>query len=563
MSVGKKLIIGFSSIFVLLVVSLGLVLVQLVSIQNKVEEAVTVEVERLEIADEIKVNLALQGAYMRAFLLVDSDKNRTNLATAQQNLAENIAVFKEYSLDDSMKGYITEIENAKKDFDASIINMFDAHAAGDKKKAIAIVTEDARIANEAILANAQEIKAIEKENVQQVTAETTSLVTFTVIVAIIALIIGIGVVTALAIYVMRSISRPLKHAVAAAKEIANGNLVAEPFIHKSSDEVGQLSLAFRQMQIHLKSLVEKVQENAESLSAAAEELSASTEEMSASSDDVANNVSTTAKLVLTSAKISDESAEVVDLTARDVQQIAESSQRLYNNVIDTATIAGKGNDTLLQAQGQMTKISNTTKLVNDLIGKLTLQTKEINNISTVITEITDQTNLLALNAAIEAARAGDEGKGFAVVADEVRGLAEQSKASAEKIVALTREIQQDTQNVATAMTESIRSVEEGVTIINEAGTAFTTIRSAVHTMNNQIETITNTSQQVSASTQQVAASVGEIANGAQNASSSSDTMAQAIREQVATIQNVNEVAMDLAERSQVLLATAMKFKVRV
>lgn len=66
----------------------------------------------------------------------------------------------------------------------------------------------------------------------------------------------------------------------------------------------------------------------------------------------------------------------------------------------------------------------------DIAPKLELlsnNTKKINEVMKVISEIADQTNLLALNAAIEAARAGEAGRGFAVVAQEVRKLAENTQ----------------------------------------------------------------------------------------------------------------------------------------
>ncbi|MBO6177557.1 MAG: FIST C-terminal domain-containing protein [Selenomonadaceae bacterium] len=67
---------------------------------------------------------------------------------------------------------------------------------------------------------------------------------------------------------------------------------------------------------------------------------------------------------------------------------------------------------------------------HDIAPKLELlsaNTKKINNVMKVISDIASQTNLLALNAAIEAARAGEAGRGFAVVAQEVKKLAENTQ----------------------------------------------------------------------------------------------------------------------------------------
>ncbi|MFE1812489.1 methyl-accepting chemotaxis protein [Pseudomonas otitidis] len=105
----------------------------------------------------------------------------------------------------------------------------------------------------------------------------------------------------------------------------------------------------------------------------------------------------------------------------------------------------------MDSLNQSVAISATTlTMVNtavDLISKLSLQAKDIENIVTTIQGVAEQTNLLALNAAIEAARAGDMGRGFAVVADEVRQLAGRTSGATIEIKSVVTENVKMTQQI--------------------------------------------------------------------------------------------------------------------
>lgn len=373
------------------------------------------------------------------------------------------------------------------------------------------------------------------------------------IIVLICIVVGIILV--------RSIVVPVHKLTSAAEIIAKGDLCQKDIEVRTNDEIRILADSFNLMKTNLHSLIHSMTANVEHTTSAAEQLAASTDVISHSSNDVANLVEGMATNDHQAAATGRESSIAMDETAQGVQRIAEATQVLHSKAIETQTIANDGEKTLHIAENQIAIIQESSNKTNERIKQLNRQSAEIVHITKVITDITEQTNLLALNAAIEAARAGEHGKGFAIVADEVRKLAEESKASANQIVDLIANIQQEMKEVDKAVGVTVLNVDEGVTFIQNAQKSFDEILHAIREMTGQIEDVSASTQQISASTEEMAASVNEMSNSAVQAAQQSEIIASTIEEQAATIEEINAVAKSLSEEALTVKEEINKFKI--
>jgi methyl-accepting chemotaxis protein len=188
--------------------------------------------------------------------------------------------------------------------------------------------------------------------------------------------------------------------------------------------------------------------------------------------------------------------------------IFESSNRVNQAVSEVAinadAIQTSTQSNLALAQRSLTQmevVASTMRSTNQhiehfstTVGELHANSMKINEIVSLINDISDQTNLLALNAAIEAARAGEAGRGFAVVADEVRKLAEKVKTATQVIgqnttsmINLVSDTSSKTQTIVGEVTRANEYIETSgqdlKTMVNDfrqTTVQLSTIASAIH-----------------------------------------------------------------------------------
>lgn len=342
-------------------------------------------------------------------------------------------------------------------------------------------------------------------------------------------VIALAVIVFLALFVVRSIIRPLKTAVSAMNDIASGDGdLTRRLEADSKDELGQLATAFNSFADQVHGLVEQVLTSTHTLNDASTELSQIMEEaeqgverQKSESDQVA-----TAMNEMTAA------AQEVARSASEASGAADSAN------VQVCDAQGLVHQTIEVIGGLSEQVEEGVKVID----RLGADSRQIDTVLEVIREIADQTNLLALNAAIEAARAGEAGRGFAVVADEVRTLASRTQKSTQEIQAMIERLQTGASNAVTLIGSISERSEATIAETRQVNSALQAIGQAVGTindMNTQIasaaEEQTSVSETINQNVHEIVAITEQTAGGAHRASAATQelkTLASGLADQV-------------------------------
>lgn len=126
-----------------------------------------------------------------------------------------------------------------------------------------------------------------------------------------------------------------------------------------------------------------------------------------------------------------------------------------------------------ETSAQLEEISAVCQELERIVQESLARVRETDQVLGLIKEIANQTNLLGLNAAIEAARVGDQGRGFRVVAEEIRKLANNSAESIQKVEAVVKSIQSDSDH-------TYQQVHRIGGVVSEIAQASMQISGAIH-----------------------------------------------------------------------------------
>ena len=305
--------------------------------------------------------------------------------------------------------------------------------------------------------------------------------------------------------VLRRLTHPLRVLGKTMTGLASGNADLGARLEvRGKDELATIASGFNGFVAKIESVLTRVRTSSHSVSMAAHEISQGNTDLSSRTEEQASALEETA-------------ASMEELTST-VRQNADNAQQANQLALSASETAARGGEVVARVVETMASISVSSKKVVDIIS--------------VIDGIAFQTNILALNAAVEAARAGEQGRGFAVVATEVRNLAQRSAAAAKEIKAL--------------IGNSVDKVDTGSMLVAEAGQTMEDVVSSVRRVSDIVAEISAASTEQSAGIGQVNQAIGQM-----------DGVTQ---QNAALVEEAAAAAESLQQQSATLVALVAEFR---
>ncbi|RVU39479.1 methyl-accepting chemotaxis protein [Hwanghaeella grinnelliae] len=369
------------------------------------------------------------------------------------------------------------------------------------------------------------------QNEETVSTAFVLLIAFTII----AVVVGIGA----ALIIGGSISRPIGGMTLVMRKLADGDTSVDVIGADRRDEVGEMASA---TQVFKEKLIEADQMRAEATARDARDAAQRKQQMldlaNQFESEVGGIITTVSSAATELQQTSRSMSGTADEAAAQTTAVASASEQTTTNVQTVASAAEELTSSINEISRQIgeankvaAKAVEEAELSNTSVRELADSAAEIGSVISLIQDIAEQTNLLALNATIEAARAGEAGKGFSVVANEVKSLASQTSKATDAISGRIASMQS-----ATEMT--VESIERVVAIIKQISENTSAVAAAV--------------EEQDSSTQEIARNVQQAASGTREVSSNIGKVQEAATETGLASREVLEASQELAKQSETL-----------
>jgi methyl-accepting chemotaxis protein len=225
---------------------------------------------------------------------------------------------------------------------------------------------------------------------------------------------GVGLGLFLLVFLIgvgRSITRPLRALMVAARQVEKGDLSLQ-LATPGEDEIGQLSRILGQMVSQLRELMRAVRQ-------AGLEMAEAVERLASAADEQGRSIERQAAAVTQTNAVAEEISQTSELAASQAAGVLSAAERADE-------VGRSGMEVLAESLRGIQELRGQFDAIAQHVVELAEHSVKVSTLTETVRDLAEQSHVLALSAGIEAARAGQEGQGFRVVAVEIRSLADRS-----------------------------------------------------------------------------------------------------------------------------------------
>ncbi|HJV79859.1 methyl-accepting chemotaxis protein [Noviherbaspirillum sp.] len=501
--IGARLGGGFAIVLALLLATLIAGSVINTRSSGHMADSLTLANSKIMQANTMRGSLLAAGIAMRNIGMLSEvsamEKENLKVAAQQKRYDEALGQLTALGLSNEEKAIIVDVARLDNEIEVLLKEALGQAIAFNTEGAGRTITTKIDPLNQQALAQIDKLVESQQAASARILDDTLSAGKRLQYVLFIVSAIAMGLGAMCAWQITRSITQPLRGAVAIAKRVAAGDLRSHVEV-TGVDEISELLRALKDMNDSLIKTVGAVRRSTETITVASREIASGNADLSARTE--------------TQAGALEETASSMEELTGTVKQNADNARQASQLVVSASDVAAKGGEVVGQVVATMGSIKESSGKIVDIIS--------------VIDGIAFQTNILALNAAVEAARAGEQGRGFAVVASEVRNLAQRSAGAAKEIKTLISDSVDKVDLGSKLVDDAGKTMEEIVASVKRVADIMGEIAAASQEQRAGIEEVDRAIGQMDGMTQQNAALVEQAAAAAESLSHQAQQLAEAV-----------------------------------